>query len=455
MKQVQLLFYLLILGWLLSACQQASSELEPLVLRRARQADSFVESVGVNTHVGYPDTIYGNYPGLTRPSLRYLRVRHIRDELTYAADDYMVDRYRDLRNYGIRLTGYAPYEVEKLKFAAFGIMITMEEFAQELAEQKDFLMAVEGPNETDLFTELFFYQGQGFPEGTIAFMQHFYPSIKSVMPNMPVLQTTLAFPGDDSLGETRAAMLGDLSPYADFGNSHNYFAFGEIPSARIQNEHLPLNRSVTPGKPMMSTEGGYAMGESDGYKGTWNDGLSAPFSEDIHGRYMLRYLLEQYRLGYRRTFIYELLDADDSLWGLFRADGSPRPAAYGIRSLLLLLRDATWNSSTKLWIANAFTPDTLDYSLSSLPKSVHSLLFQKSNGRFYLLLWNEVDNWDSDSGAGIYYDPLPATLTVNQSVRRIRTYLPLTHGTTVTETFNSRTAALLIPDHPIVVEIMP
>jgi hypothetical protein len=63
------------------------------------------------------------------------------------------------------------------------------------------------------------------------------------------------------------------------------------------------------------------MGEGDGYKGTWEDGLAAPFSEDIHGRYLLRYVLEQYRLGYKRSFIYELLDSDQPQWGLLQPQG--------------------------------------------------------------------------------------------------------------------------------------
>jgi hypothetical protein len=444
------LSWLLLSSLVLVACQQTPTTLGSSAIRQARKANSFVESIGVNTHVNYDDTVYGNYDGLLKPSLLYLGVRHIRDGLTDdGADGLVLKRFRDLYGYGIKVTGLVPYETA-----------TMPALIAMIRTQRDVLEAVEGPNETDIFTQ-FNYRGQKFPEGTIAFMKNFYPAIKNdaQLRSLPVLQTTLAFPGyyDETVNSdsVRADLLGDLSAYADYGNSHNYFAFGEIPSDRIKNDHLPLNLGITPGKPMMSSEGGYQMGEGDGYKGGWDDGLSAPFSEDVHGRYLLRYVLEQYRLGYKRSFIYELLDIDESQWGLFRADGTPRPAAYGIRSMIKLLSEGSWDKSAKRWVVPSFTASTLDYTLSAMPSSVHSLLFQKSNGTFYLVLWNEVKNWDAAIGKAIYTEAVPLTLRINQPVNRVRTFLPLTHGAVATETFDSSTVQFSVPDHPVIVEIKP
>jgi hypothetical protein len=442
MMQRLCLSWLLFTGLVLVACQQTPAEtLEASTLRQAKNANSFVESIGVNTHVNYDDTAYGDYEVLLKPSLLYLGVRHIRDGL--ADDDFMLNPYRDLLNYGIRVTGLVPYETESMP-ALIAIIKT----------QRDVLEAVEGPNETDIFTQ-FNYQGKKFPEGTIAFMKDFYPAIKNdpQLRGLPVLQTTLAFPGAETDTGIRADLLGDLSAYADYGNSHNYFSFGEVPSDRIKNDHLPLNSPITPGKPMMSSEGGYQMGEGDGYKGTWDDGLSAPFSEAVHGRYLLRYVLEQYRLGYQRSFIYELLDSDQSQWGLFRANGTPRPAAYGLRNTIKLLGEGNWDNSAKRWVVPSFTPGSLNYSLSGAPASVHSLLLQKSNGKFYLVLWNEVKNWDSVRGKPVFPATVPATLKINQEVRQLRTFLPLTRGTRVTATVSSSTLELSIPDQPLLVEI--
>jgi hypothetical protein len=442
---------LLISSLILIACasspQALTTALEPASQHQAQSARTFVDSIGVNTHVNYTDTAYGQYETLLKPSLTYLGVRHIRDGIDDGGSDdngngsLVLKRYRDLHNNGIQLTAAVPYETTSMP-----ALIAM------IKTQRDVLEAVEGPNETDIF-EQFSYKGQKFPEGTIAFMKDFYPAVKAdpQLRDLPVLQTTLAFPGYRLAKGVRADLLGDLSKYADYGNSHNYFAFGEIPSDTIQNNHLPLNSRITPGKPMMSSEGGYQMGDWDGFKGNWEDGQTAPFAEDIHGRYLLRYVLEQYRLGYTRSFIYELLDIDQPKWGLFRSDGTPKPAATGLRNLIGILNENTVGQASN---APKQKPGTLEYELTNQTLSVHTLLLQKSNGTTYLILWNEFKNWNAVTGKPVYSKPVPVGLRIKQAVKRIRTYLPLTQRE-ATQTFDSSSVQLNVPDHPLIVEIEP
>jgi hypothetical protein len=437
----------------LSACTQQSfspgadtvvdADADAELGQAARPVESFVDSIGVNTHLNYTDTVYGDFRGIVQPSLAYLRVRHIRDAL--ADDDQVLRRYRDLHQRGVELTGLAPYEVT-----------SMPSLVANIKTQRELLEAVEGPNETDEFVQ-FTYKGQRFPHGTRAFMKDFYRAVNDdpTVESLPVLQTSLAFPAQDGENPSRASQLGDLSSFADYGNSHNYFEFGAPPSDRIATHHLPANRSITPGKPMVSSEGGYQMGNGDGYKGGWEDGLSAPFDEGVHGRYILRYLFEQYRLGYRRSFVYELIDSDTAQWGLFRSDGTPRPAAIGVRAVIELLQEGTWNRTTKRWTAPTFTAGNLDYSLTNVPSSVHRMLLQKSTGVFLLVLWNDVNNWDRSTGKPVWSTPISATLRVNGGPHRVRTFLPLTHGTFPTSSNDSDTMQLQITDHPLIVEITP
>jgi hypothetical protein len=51
-----------------------ASEAQP-----ARAANAFGDFVGVNTHLGYSDTTYGDYEGFLKPRLLELGVRNIRD----------------------------------------------------------------------------------------------------------------------------------------------------------------------------------------------------------------------------------------------------------------------------------------------------------------------------------------------------------------------------------------
>src|SRR5690349_14849382 len=65
----------------------------------ARPADSFVDSVGVNVHLTYGDTAYGNF-SLVRRRLDELGVRHIRDGLCGSCG-WQLDSLRTLAGDGI------------------------------------------------------------------------------------------------------------------------------------------------------------------------------------------------------------------------------------------------------------------------------------------------------------------------------------------------------------------
>jgi hypothetical protein len=192
------------------SCEQVFAEGSS---HQARKSNDFVESIGVNTHTDYLDTPYGKYERLVKPSLLYLGVRHIRDSL--ADDELSLKPFRDLSRYGIKLTGLVPYETT-----------SMPALVARIKFQNEVLEAVEGPNETDIFTQ-FKYKRQGFPKGTIAFMKDFYRAMKQdrQLRHLPVLQTTLAFPGNKYGRGDLADRLGNLAAYADYGNSHNYLVW--------------------------------------------------------------------------------------------------------------------------------------------------------------------------------------------------------------------------------------
>src|SRR5215213_6797337 len=60
---------------------------------RARQAQSFVSSLGVNTHTYYTDSVYHRRFGTIERRLRELGVRHVRENL----EPHRPDQYRRLR----------------------------------------------------------------------------------------------------------------------------------------------------------------------------------------------------------------------------------------------------------------------------------------------------------------------------------------------------------------------
>ena len=66
----------------------------------ARPADAFVESVGVNVHLGYTDTPYGQEAAI-RDKLLDLGVRYVRDGISQGRPD-VYRRLRELAQHGVR-----------------------------------------------------------------------------------------------------------------------------------------------------------------------------------------------------------------------------------------------------------------------------------------------------------------------------------------------------------------
>ncbi len=109
-------------------------------------------------------------------------------------------------------------------------------------------------------------------------------------------------------------------------------------------------------------------------------------------QYEPRALLECWLAGVKRTYLYELADFSGSVFfGLFRNDGTAKPAFDSVANLLTLLQDP----------GAVFSPGTLSLGLGGSTANVHKLLLQKRDGSFYLVLWVEAPGLDAASLASI------------------------------------------------------
>jgi hypothetical protein len=145
--------------------------------------------------------------------------------------------------------------------------------------------------------------------------------------------------------------------------------------------------------------------------------------------------MAQFKRGWSYTFIYQMVDnqgGDSAGFGLFHTNNTPKLAATYIHNLTTILAD---NSS--------FTPGALNYSIPSEPATVHDLLLQKSNGTFYLAVWDERSTGIMD----------PVTVNLGGSHASVTVYDP-TVGTTAVRTLsNVSSVGLTLSDHPLILAI--
>jgi hypothetical protein len=265
--------------------------------------------------------------------------------------------------------------------------------------------AVEGPNE---------YSTAGHPDWKnelVAYQRQLYEEVKGdpELSSLPVIGPSIVH-GDQ-------AELGDIADSLDYGNIHSY-PEGNAPEYRMgQNvERAELNSGS---KPIFATETGYTTAINWAPAGP---GENRPVPEDVMATYMPRLFFEYFSRHIARTYSYELVDQQpdpelddrESNFGLLRNDLSEKPAFNALANTIQLLEDP----------GPAFTPGSLDYTLSGETANLHRVLLQKRDGTFYLALWRIVSVWDPVAKTPLDPASEPVTLEVHPGIETASEYRP-------------------------------
>jgi len=329
-------------------------------------ADRFADSVGVNVHMHYAGTLYTNFE-LVRARFAELGVRHLRDGLYDNGTTWQeyYDRHNALGAMGIKglFTVAAPSVPEE----------TLRNFPSRTSSSFE---AYEATNEYDLTG------GAAWP----SLLRQSLVQLHALR-EQPSLSKFPLYGPALSMSAAAFAALGNVSAYYDVANLHYYMA-GRHPGTPGWGDggygsidwNLAFARRYAPGKTIVTTETGYyddpAIGDS------------APPA--IVGRYMPRLLLEQFRKGVTRSYIYELIDdptpgvAGRSGFGLIGADGSSKPAFRAVAGLIRVFSDRGAD----------VTRQSFTYTLEGGDTNVRQLAFQKRDGTLLLAVWIEAAGFD-------------------------------------------------------------
>ena len=350
------------------------------VCERPISADSIADSVGVNIHLHFGNTVYSNFP-LIRSLLVALGVRHTRDGLVDSTWKEYYERHIALGRLGIKC-----------------LFITSPEQSNTLltswpSRVPGAFEGYEAPNEYDLSGD------PKWPAILQAFVRRLYEAVKS----------NPATTGFSVIGPslTQAAsynQLAGLQQYFDFGNMHNYFG-GRNPGTPGWGEggygsfayNIKLEQTAWPAKPIVTTETGYLTDTT----------VPQGIPETVAGKYAPRVILEQAVHGISRTYIYELIDegsaiaGKDGAFGLARMDGSQKPAFKALKNLIAILSDP----------GPQVSPEALEFSLTGAPKNVHHLVMAKRDGSYYVAFWEEEQGYDFTKSAETPVTPENFTFT--------------------------------------------
>jgi hypothetical protein len=399
----------------------------------ARKADAFVDSIGVNTHYG--NATYGAANAYGNPALDAklfaLGVRHIRD---HTWNDTGLTRVDGLYSqFGTRAT------------LILGETTRSPATLVDILKQHPAYEAIEGLNEPDFTVRTY----NGFTDvpsshqypATRAFQNDLYNAVNAdaQTKDLPVLSPAMG----------RAVESQYLVPISfDVAAMHSYAwstsGLTSYPPSAGLDTRIGNMATLRGNKPLWATETGYFNRSS-------SDNRLVP--ESVSAKYIPRGFGEFFNRGIDRTYLYELADqgpsttAREENFGLVRFDMTEKPAYTALKNLIALVKEPD---------APSYTPGSLDYTLSMNGtgdlSSVHHTLLQKSDGTFYLLLWQEVGGFDRPTQTVINNPAVSVTLSLTQAMNA-STYLPGTSINATSEHLNTTNIDLSVPDEVLVVRL--
>jgi len=395
---------------------------------KAIDAPAFIAALGINTHVSYFDTPYGDVAKVG-DALLYLRLPRIRDYLAPSAKE----RYAALVQHGIKLNLFLPGKTDLDAY--------VDGLAKFQTSYPGAIVSLEGSNEVNYWPTPWPQAGGGKTDlpSQAALQRAYHDKLKSnpVLKDVPLANLTLGGVGADAHRQ-----LGDMKSSADFANVHVYFGPGDPPRA-TWGYALGLGQVPMPGVPSVITETGYTTAYLH------NEGVD----ETTQAKLSLNLLSRAAATGIRQTYLYELVDQKpdpsgrnkEAHFGLFRMDWAPKPAATAIRNFVGALSPEA--------AAPGRGPASLAYSVTGLPAQGSEVLFRLGDGRFAVVVWAEPDIWDQAAHKPIAAPASNATIRFASPVAGYEVFDPLRSDSPLAKGGPASEVRVEVSDHPVIVRV--
>ncbi|MFO1155044.1 MAG: hypothetical protein U1E42_15500 [Rhodospirillales bacterium] len=396
----------------------------------AYSALAFRNSIGVNSVLS--ETSATSRYDAIKAALRDIGIVNIRAKLTpanagRARDLYQSSGVKTLARIDFRVGGKITGRADPSAIAQ-GVNTALSVGSQAI-------VGFEGPNE---YTN--HQHGPGWDDDLRDYMRRLSDEVRDRRLPQPIIGPTiyLRVPGD-------IRQLGDISNIIDASNFHIYTS-GNEPSYRM-GEWLSDARIMAPGKPVWVTE--------YGYHNAMKNPSQNPVSEVTAAKYLPRFASIYFsRDPQGKFFIFELVDAGtnpadrEQNLGLMRSNLAKKPAFHALRRMI----DAVKSGSTQV------NPRDLAVQING-QSNMETLLLQKSDKEYALLLWQEVKSWDVKSQRQLELAAKPVTVTLpSNATFSLYDTLPFENDPdrdAAPEQFGGprRSVTVNVPDHVVILQM--
>jgi hypothetical protein len=398
-------------------------------------AGGFYNSVGVDTHLTFANTAYGDWPRLVS-ALQELGVKHLSDGAygnpapSWSWFNGLFDsRVEWAVSHGMRFA----FEMGKPGYQGGSIAQLVSVMSGPL---RNSIEAIEDPNEFDSSNVSGSGTALGWAGPLAAYDRQLFAAVKASpsLRSLPVI-------GPSLVGDSSPARLGDQQSSLNFGDVHPYTG-GLAPTPAYIASQLQRISAVSGRKPVWATELGYsnALRAPAGQQ---------PVSEYAGAVYLLRELLENFKAGIQRSYAYELVDdnpdpSDSNIqehYGLLRSNYTPKPAFIALKNLLSLVGEQTPPK-----------PTPLPLSVTQAPSDLSSLVLQQAPNTYLIVLWRAASVWDTTTRRALNVPPAQITLALPNAVSAASAD-PLTSNTLTHLTLTAHQLHTTIAADPITIQI--
>jgi hypothetical protein len=351
-------------------------------------AFAFGDSIGVATHPTYFGTVHDQEDRIAQ-AIADAGIRHVRSGMAISDNDGWNERaWTNMRawpEHGI----VSSWGVDRCSVNWENQGHTVREYLDKIAEiDGDLSSAIEGTNEVNK------YCAEGWVERERDYMASLYRQVNRhpdpVIRSLPVIGPSFARAG-------AAAQLGDVRRWLDVRNTHPYTGCLSPTPEHVQRYGIDDYEPAGGSKPVFATEVGFHTAVA-----SRNPGEQPPCDERTAGVYTLRTVLEHFKAGIRRTYLYEAIDLwpdparEKASWnfGILRNDFSPKPAYTSLQNLL-----ATTRSGEAVELA------PLPLEVERGPGDLRELLLRRADGAYVLALWRQISVWDRDARQALPVEP--------------------------------------------------
>ncbi|MBW4024796.1 MAG: hypothetical protein HIU92_17005, partial [Proteobacteria bacterium] len=398
------------------------------------RASTFIDTLGVNTHIPYTDGGYANIGNVTA-DLSYLGIHQVRDQISNGASGSApLSSYITVAKTGVHFTvNLSGGTIADLQ----STLVLADQLNQAVPGS---VIAVEGANEINNWPVSF--NGVGGLQGAINMQAAIYGLVHSD-PNLKGVAVDY-FTGNGNGGLAMGPDPSKTPGLADYDTQHPYPNNGNPPAGWVSRaQALPNETSST--APAVYTETGYST----------NGGTSGGVNQDVQAKYTLDLLMDDAKNGIAHTDLYQLMDPyaagspqGNDGFGLFAYGNQPKEAATAIHNLTTILADT---GST----AGSFSTTAAAYSITGMPSAGNSMEIEKSNGASDIVVWNEPAIWNESTGTETTASTQNVTVNLGATYQTVEVFDPLSGTAPVQTLSNVSSVSLGLTDHPLIIETEP